>query len=130
MAKQKLSLATKLDKLSKNIYAVSVILKGVIIMFTFTDNEGLKREIRIFQVANGLNNISEICRKMGIVPQAYYNTLKKQGLSFVDIKRICDAMDAELCIEIKKKEDIEKANAEKLALEAQIAELQAKLKNI
>lgn len=99
-------------------------------MFTFTDNEGLKREIRIFQVANGLNNISEICRKMGIVPQAYYNTLKKQGLSFVDIKRICDAMDAELCIEIKKKEDIEKANAEKLALEAQIAELQAKLKNI
>lgn len=28
---------------------------------------------------------------MGIIPQAYYNTLKKQGLSFIDIKRICDA---------------------------------------
>lgn len=42
---------------------------------------------------------------MGIIPQAYYNTLKKQGLSFVDIKRICDAMDAELCIEIRKKSE-------------------------
>lgn len=46
----------------------------------------------------------------------------------MDIKRICDAMDADLCIEIRKKEDTVKVNAEKLAIEAQIAELQAKLK--
>lgn len=72
-------------------------------MFTFTDNENLKKELKLFQVANDLDNITEICRKMGIIPQAYYNTLKKQGLSFMDIKRICDAMDAELCIEIRKK---------------------------
>lgn len=66
---------------------------------------------------------------MDIIPQAYYNTLKKQGLSFIDIKRICDAMDADLCIEIKKR-DSEKKNAEKQAIEVQIAELQAKLKSI
>lgn len=40
-------------------------------MFTYTDNEALKKELKLFQVAN---NISEICRKMGIIPQAYYNT--------------------------------------------------------
>lgn len=71
-------------------------------MFKFTDNEGLKKELKLFQVANNFDNITEICKKMGIIPQAYYNTLKKQGLSFIDIKRICDAMDADLCIEIKK----------------------------
>lgn len=65
-----------------------------------------------------------------IIPQAYYITLKKQGLSFMDIKRICDAMDAELCIEIKKKEKPIKVTAEKQAIEAQIAELQVKLKNL
>lgn len=74
-------------------------------MFTFTDNENLKKELKLFQVANDLDNITEICKKMGIIPQAYYNTLKKQGLSFIDIKRICDAMDAELCIEIRKKKE-------------------------
>ena len=94
-------------------------------MFTFTDNEDLKREIKLFQVTNNFNSITEICKKMGIIPQAYYNTLKKQGLSFMDIKRICDAMDADLCIEIRKRN---KANAEKQAIEQQIAELQAKLK--
>ena len=94
-------------------------------MFIFTDNEDLKREIKLFQVTNNLNNISEICKKMGIIPQAYYNTLKKKGLSFVDIKRICDAMDADLCIEIRKRN---KANAEKQAIEKQIAELQEKLR--
>ena len=52
---------------------------------------------------------------------------KKQGLSFVDINRICDAMDADLCIEIRKRN---KQNAEKQAIEAQIAELQAKLKTM
>jgi len=98
-------------------------------MFKFTDNEGLKKELKLFQVANNFDNITEICKKMGIIPQAYYNTLKKQGLSFTDIKRICDAMDADLCIEIKKR-DFDKKNAEKQAIEAQIAELQAKLKSI
>ena len=98
-------------------------------MFRFTDNEGLKKELKLFQVANNFDNITEICKKMGIIPQAYYNTLKKQGLSFIDIKRICDAMDADLCIEIKKR-DFDKKNAEKQAIEAQIVELQAKLKSI
>ena len=98
-------------------------------MFKFTDNEGLKKELKLFQVANDFDNITEICRKMGIIPQAYYNTLKKQGLSFIDIKRICDAMDADLCIEIKKR-DFDKKNVEKQAIEAQIAELQAKLKKL
>lgn len=38
-------------------------------------------------------------------------------------------MDADLCVEIKKR-DFDKKNAEKQAIEAQIAELQAKLKSI
>ena len=98
-------------------------------MFTFTDNEALKKELKLFQVGNNFDNITEICKKMEIIPQAYYNTLKKQGLSFNDIKKICDAMDTDLCIEFKKRNS-EKANAEKLAIEAQIAELQAKLKQM
>lgn len=43
-------------------------------MFTFTDNENLKKELKLFQVANDLDNITEICKKMGIIPQAYYDT--------------------------------------------------------
>ena len=47
----------------------------------------------------------------------------------MDIKHICDAMDAELCIEIKKKE-YNAQNEEKVKIEARIAELQAKLKQM
>lgn len=99
-------------------------------MFTFTDNEALKKELKLFQVANNFDNITEICKKMEIIPQAYYNTLKKQGLSFNDIKRICDAMDTDLCIEFKKRNSNNAQNIEKAKLEAQIAELQAKLKTM
>lgn len=96
-------------------------------MFTFTDNQTLKKELKLFQVANNFDNITEICKKMEIIPQAYYNTLKKQGLSFNDIKRICDAMDTDLCIEFRKRNSDNAQNIEKAKLEAQIAELQAKL---
>lgn len=98
-------------------------------MFTFTDNEALKKELKLFQVANNFDNITEMCKKMEIIPQAYYNTLKKQGLSFNDIKRICDAMDADLCIEFKKRNS-DKVNAEIASIEVQIAELQAKKKQL
>lgn len=98
-------------------------------MFTFTDNEALKKELKLFQVGNNFDNITEICKKMEIIPQAYYNTLKKQGLSFNDIKKICDAMDTDLCIEFKKRNS-EKANAELTAIDAQIAELMAKKKEL
>lgn len=99
-------------------------------MFTFTDNEALKKELKLFQVANNFDNITEICKKMEIIPQAYYNTLKKQGLSFNDIKRICDGMDTDLCIEFRKRNSDNAQNIEKAKLEAQIAELQAKLKTM
>lgn len=99
-------------------------------MFTFTDNEALKKELKLFQIANNFDNITEICKKMEIIPQAYYNTLKKQGLSFNDIKRICDGMDTDLCIEFRKRNSDNAQNIEKAKLEAQIAELQAKLKTM
>lgn len=99
-------------------------------MFTFTDNETLKKELKLFQVANNFDNITEICKKMEIIPQAYYNTLKKQGLSFNDIKRICEAMDTDLCIEFRKRNSDNAQNIEKAKLEAQIAELQAKKKQL
>ena len=67
---------------------------------------------------------------MEIIPQAYYNTLKKQGLSFNDIKRICEAMDTDLCIEFRKRNSDNAQNIEKAKLEAQIAELQAKKKQL
>lgn len=99
-------------------------------MFTFTDNETLKKELKLFQVANNFDNITEICKKIEIIPQAYYNTLKKQGLSFNDIKRICDGMDTDLCIEFRKRNSDNAQNEEKAKIEAQIAELQAKLKQM
>ena len=99
-------------------------------MFTFTDNEALKKELKLFQIANNFDNITEICKKMEIIPQAYYNTLKKQGLSFNDIKRICDGMDTDLCIEFRKRNSDNAQNEEKAKIEAQIAELQAKLKQM
>ena len=98
-------------------------------MFTFTENEDLKREIKIFQAINNTPSVTEICRKMEIFPQAYYNIFKKKKIAFLDIKHICDAMDAELCIEIRKKPDAEK-DAKKKAIEAQIADLQVKLKKL
>ena len=99
-------------------------------MFTFTDNEALKKELKLFQIANNFDNITEICKKMEIIPQAYYNTLKKQGLSFNDIKRICDGMDTDLCIEFRKRNSDNAQNEEKAKIEAQIQELQAKLKTM
>ena len=99
-------------------------------MFTFTDNEALKKELKLFQVANNFDNITEICKKIEIIPQAYYNTLKKQGLSFNDIKRICDAMDTDLCIEFRKRNSDNAQNAELTAIDAQIAELMAKKKEL
>lgn len=99
-------------------------------MFTFTDNETLKKELKLFQVANNFDNITEICKKMEIIPQAYYNTLKKQGLSFNDIKRICEAMDTDLCIEFRKRNSDNDQNIEKTKIKAQIAELQEKLKQM
>ena len=32
-------------------------------MFKFTDNEWLKKELKLFQVANNFDNITEICKK-------------------------------------------------------------------
>lgn len=73
-------------------------------MFKFVDNEKLKEEVKKALSENGYL-AKEIAEKMGVKPQQYNNILNKENLAFRDVKRICDAMDCDLMIEIVKREE-------------------------
>ena len=49
-------------------------------------------------------SISDICKKLDIMPQSYQNIFKKQKLAFSDIADILDCLGYELEINFKPKE--------------------------
>lgn len=73
-------------------------------MFKYVDNEGLKKEIKKNIIDNNYTQ-KEIAEKMGMIPQTYNTLINKKNFSFNDLKRICDAMNCDLYIDIREKEE-------------------------
>lgn len=73
-------------------------------MFIYTDNTELKKELKKVQIDNNITAKS-VCDKLGMLPQTYQTLINKKQFSFVDMKRICDAMDCDLVINIVKRDD-------------------------
>lgn len=72
-------------------------------MFIYTDNNMLKNELKKSIIDNGTTN-KEIADKLEITPQTYQHLINKKQFSFADMKRICDAMDCDLMIDIVRRE--------------------------
>ena len=76
-------------------------------MFTYTDNEQLKKELKKCIIDNRYT-AKMICDKMEMLPQTYQTLINKKNFSFADMKRILDCMGVELCIDFAPVEQDEK----------------------
>lgn len=61
-----------------------------------TNNE-IKKKIKSISVDTEIS-ITEVCKKLNILPQSYQNIYKKQKLAFCDIAEILDCLGYELDI--------------------------------
>lgn len=59
-----------------------------------TNNE-IKKKIKALSVETEIP-ISDVCKKLNIMPQSYQNIYKKQKLAFCDIAEILDCLGYEL----------------------------------
>lgn len=66
-------------------------------MFTYEDNEQLKKELKKIIIDSGLSQ-KEVALKMGCKPQQYTNIVNKANLAFKDVRRIANAIGLDLCI--------------------------------
>ena len=69
---------------------------------TKTNNE-IKKKIKSISVETEIP-LSDICKKLNIMPQSYQNIFKKQKLAFCDIADILGCCGYELEINFKPKE--------------------------
>ena len=76
-------------------------------MFTYTDNEQLKKELKKLVIDSELTQ-KEVAEKMGVKPQQYTNIVNKENLAFRDVKRIAAACGYELRIDFVPVEQGEK----------------------
>lgn len=67
-------------------------------MFTYTDNEQLKKELKKCIIDNGYT-AKQICDELEMLPQTYQTLINKKNFSFADMKRILDCMNIELHID-------------------------------
>ena len=67
-------------------------------MFTYIDNEQLKRELKKLVIDSGMTQ-KEVAEKMEVKPQQYTNIVNKENLAFRDVKRIAMACGYELQVE-------------------------------
>ena len=67
-------------------------------MFTYTDNEQLKKELKKLVIDSGKTQ-KEVAEKMEVKPQQYTNIVNKENLAFRDVKRIAIACGYELQID-------------------------------
>lgn len=67
-------------------------------MFTYIDNEQLKRELKKLVIDSGMTQ-REVAEKMEVKPQQYTNIVNKENLAFRDVKRIVNACGYELHID-------------------------------
>lgn len=71
-------------------------------MFKYVNNEQLRNEIKKSLIDNGVTQ-KEVADRMEVKPQQFTNIVNKENLAFRDLKRICNAMDCDLVIDIVKR---------------------------
>ena len=76
-------------------------------MFTYIDNEQLKRELKKLVIDSGMTQ-KEVSEKMKVKPQQYNNIVNKENLAFRDVKRIVNACGYELRVDFLPIEQSEK----------------------
>ena len=69
----------------------------------YENNEQLRKYIDKTLIDIGISKV-DLSKRMNCKPQQLNNILNKKNLSFVDIARICNALDCTLKIEIVSKE--------------------------
>ena len=67
-------------------------------MFTYTDNDQLKKELKKLLLIMDIQQ-KEVAEKMEVKPQQYTNIVNKENLAFRDVKRIAIACGYELHID-------------------------------
>ena len=76
-------------------------------MFTYTDNEQLKKELKKLVIDSGMTQ-KEVAEKMEVKLQQYTNIVNKENLAFRDVKRIAIACGYDLQIDFVPVEQREK----------------------
>ena len=71
-------------------------------MFIYDSPEQMKKEIKKSITDNDMT-AKEICDKLDMLPQTYQTLINKKNFSFVDMKKICNAMGSDLVIDIVKR---------------------------
>lgn len=71
-------------------------------MFIYIDNEQMKKEIKKTIIDNDMSQ-KDVADIMGCKPQQFINIINKENFAFRDMKRICDAMNCDLIIDIVKR---------------------------
>lgn len=71
-------------------------------MFIYDNPGQMKKEIKKSITDNDMT-AKEICDKLDMLPQTYQTLINKKNFSFVDMKKICNAMDCDLVIDIVKR---------------------------
>lgn len=74
-------------------------------MFTYTNNDQLKKELKKCIIDNGYT-AKQICDKLEMLPQTYQTLINKKNFSFADMKRILDCMNVELRIDLVPVENV------------------------
>ena len=75
-------------------------------MFTYTDNDQLKKELKKTIIDNGYT-AKMLCDKLGMLPQTYQTLINKKNFSFADMKKILNCMGVELQIDFIPMEQID-----------------------
>ena len=71
-------------------------------MFIYNSPEQMKKEIKKSITDNDMT-AKEICDKLDMLPQTYQTLINKKNFSFIDMKKICNAMGCDLVIDIVKR---------------------------
>lgn len=71
-------------------------------MFRYESNHQVKQEIKKILIDKNIS-AKKVSDTLCIKPQQYNNIFNKKNLSLADLKKITDAIDCELYIEIKRK---------------------------
>lgn len=72
----------------------------------YKDNEQLRKYIDKILIDIDMSKV-ELSKRMNCKPQQLNNILNKKNLSFVDVARICNALDCTLNIDIVRNKDNE-----------------------
>lgn len=76
--------------------------KGGIPMFTFEDNDQMRKEIKVL-LAREETSGTQVAKKMGISQQNFHRTINKVNFAFTDARDILDALGYDLEINFRKR---------------------------